>query len=155
MIKSKAMHSFKNWISINLLLIQLSIYTYQQNLPILTSPNHNLFATKTTYHDAYYKLLNNHNQIKDYNLPDQCKPKMLYLICRHATRYPSRKKAAKMNDKMYFLRDVIVANNNFSSDLINRFKNWKLRMQLDDDNRITDTGFLETRQLGMFCRIKF
>lgn len=110
--------------------------------------HHNLFATKTTYHQAYRKLLNNDNQVRDYKVPDQCKPKMLYLICRHATRYPSKKKALKMQETMYSLRDKIVANDNLTADLIDRFKNWQLRMQIHDDNRITDTGFQETRVLG-------
>lgn len=114
--------------------------------------HHNLFATKTTYQQAYHKLLNNENQVRDYRVPDQCKPKMLYLICRHATRYPSKKKASRMQEKMYTLRDKIVANNNLSADLIERFKQWQLRMQIHDDNRITDTGFQETRVLGRHRR---
>ena len=155
----RAMSSLETWsLPVFILLFSCIASLTRADLPAsgqdLTHHNHhNLFATKTTYHQAYHKLLNNDNQVRDYNVPDQCKPKMLYLICRHATRYPSKKKASKMQKQMYALRDKIVVNNNLTSDLIDRFKAWRIRMQIHDDNRITDTGFQETRVLGRFCSL--
>lgn len=114
----------------------------------LEQSNQHLYATKTTYHQAYFKLLNNDNQIKNFKPPDQCKPKMLYMICRHATRYPSKKKITRMQSKIYLFRDLLIENNKISPEQKDQFKKWELKMQLDDDNRITDSGFQETRLLG-------
>lgn len=53
-----------------------------------------------------------------------------------------------MQARMYAFRDRLIANSTLNADQIKQFKNWQLRMQLNDDNRISDTGFQETRQLG-------
>lgn len=128
---------------------QTSTSSITSNSSLSTSYKHNnLFATKTSYHQAYFKLLENVNQIRNYDLPKQCKPKMFYMICRHSTRYPSRKKINKMKKTMNSIRDKLVHSNRLDSHLIQRFKHWDLKMDLEDDNRITDTGFHETRQLG-------
>ena len=139
------------YVSIGLLVLLI----IQQHHPTVGSiqqsnqaSKHHLYATKTSYHQAYYKLLNNSFQINNYKPPEQCKPKLFYMICRHATRYPSKKKITKMQARMYAFRDRLIANSTLNADQIKQFKNWQLRMQLNDDNRISDTGFQETRQLG-------
>ena len=144
------MHSFRILILINLLfsIAQSNQQITNNQINNQTLNHNNLFATKTTYHQAYFKLLQNDNQIRDFKIPAQCRQKMFYLVCRHATRYPSKKKITRMQDQLYLFKDKIIAANNLDLDLIEKFKNWKLRIQLDDDNRISDTGFQETRELG-------
>lgn len=119
-------------------------------------PNWRWYSTKTKYQDVL-DLLTHQAATKDtnLNLPDTCVPRSLFLISRHATRYPDHKIIKKMREQLPALRDRLLLNENqlrqagFTDDDLSQLANWKLEMRDQDDNRIADYGRKEAQSLGI------
>jgi len=112
------------------------------------------YGTKTTYTVAKEAL--DSAQPLDpnwYSVPN-CKPIMFYLIGRHAIRYPDAEDITEMALVLHRLqKQIINASEHGLTELCERdlqsIREWTLNMNETDDNRISDTGVVETRALGM------
>ena len=120
-------------------------------------PEWRWFSTKTKYQDVL-DLLNRQAATKDtnLNLPDTCVAQSLFLISRHATRYPDQKMIKKMREQLPKIRDRLLSNQDqllhdgLTEEHIKQLRIWKLRMRDKDDNRLANYGRKETRLLGIF-----
>lgn len=114
------------------------------------SDNWNWFSTKTSYKDAL-EWFSKQNYSK--SGPKSCEPQLLYLISRHASRYPDSKMIKEMQ-LLYSLRDKLIINSdrllteNFTEQDLEQLKNWKLQMKPSDGKNISISGYQEASSFG-------
>jgi hypothetical protein len=107
------------------------------------------YGSKTTYTIAR-QTVRNHSF--NYEIPN-CEPIMIYFIGRHAIRYPDAEDITEMSQVLPKLQqNILTAAQEGLSELCDKdleeIRNWKLRMNETDDNRISDTGIIETKAIG-------
>lgn len=107
------------------------------------------YGTKTTYKIARESF---RNSSFNYSLPG-CEPIMLYFVGRHAIRYPDAEDITEMAEALSSIqKDIIQAASQGLTELcesdVQAIGNWKLRMVESDDNRISESGERETREIG-------
>jgi hypothetical protein len=78
---------------------------------------------------------------------------MIYFIGRHAIRYPDAEDITEMSQVLPKLQQsILTASQEGLTELCERdleeFSKWKLRMNETDDNKISDTGIIETKAIG-------
>jgi len=111
-------------------------------------------GSKTTYTNAY-QYINCCQETVDTIIPNECSPEMIFLINRHAIRYPSAKQIKSLNITLVQLRDTILRNYNLklthlSNQVVAELSKWNLHMSVQDDYRISLSGFKEIHQIGPF-----
>ncbi|RWS17167.1 Multiple inositol polyphosphate phosphatase 1-like protein [Dinothrombium tinctorium] len=105
-----------------------------------------LYATKTTFTENQLNLgdkieLDYHRlkELKDW------KPIMLYVVARHAIRFPDREDIEEMSQYLPQIRDEILKNRGeLCDDDVKAFENWRFQMTPDDDNNVCERGREET-----------
>lgn len=107
------------------------------------------YGTKTTYKIARESF---RNDSFNYSLPG-CQPIMLYFVGRHAIRYPDAEDITEMAEALSSIqKNIIQAASQGLTELcesdVQAIGNWKLRMVESDDNRISESGERETREIG-------
>ena len=110
------------------------------------------YGTKTTYSVAK-EALESSLPLHEIPIPSDCEPIMLYFVGRHAIRYPDGEDITEMSPVLSKLKDhIISASEKGLTELceqdLQSIRNWELRMNETDDNRISDTGVLETQRIG-------
>lgn len=118
------------------------------------SPNR-FYGTKTTYSVAKAAL--DSNTADEPRVPANCQPIMLYFVGRHAIRYPDGEDIVEMSRVLSELqKQIITASEKGLTQLceqdLHSIRNWELKMNETDDNRISDTGVRETQRIGMSLR---
>ncbi len=113
------------------------------------SKQNRFYGSKTTYTIARQTL---RNDSFNYEIPN-CKPIMIYFIGRHAIRYPDAEDITEMSQVLPKLQQsILTASQEGLTELCDKdleeIRNWKLRMNETDDNRISDTGIIETKAIG-------
>lgn len=116
------------------------------------------YGTKTTYTVAKEALESSHIY-PDYEIPE-CEPIMFYFIGRHAIRYPDGEDIVEMSQVLSQLQKKIIKSaekglTQLCEQDLQSIRNWKLRMNESDDNRISDTGLLETQRLAKDFKQRF
>ena len=115
-------------------------------------------GSKTTYTNAY-NYINCCQDFHDVEIPNECNPHMIYFLNRHAIRYPSSSAIKALNITLVQLRDTILKNYNLklthlSNQIVDELKKWSLHMSVEDNYRISLSGFKEIHQIGPFIFFK-
>ncbi|XP_046838609.1 multiple inositol polyphosphate phosphatase 1-like isoform X2 [Vespa crabro] len=89
-----------------------------------------------------------------------CKPKKIWLILRHGTRYPGKKNVPHMIKNLPELQKIILNNykmnkTNLSHDTIIKLSNWKLRFTKNDMMNLAKEGENEMIDLGERYQSRF
>ena len=114
------------------------------------SPNR-FYGTKTTY--AVAKAALDSNMADEPRVPANCQPIMFYFVGRHAIRYPDGEDIVEMSQVLSELqKQIVTASERGLTQLceqdLHSIRNWELKMNETDDNRISDTGVRETQRIG-------
>ena len=107
-----------------------------------------LFGTKTTYltaREEIRKLFDKQWPLKQIN---KCSPVYLFFLNRHSIRYPSLKEIRGFRNILPLLRDKLITGGKLNSILFRELLNWKLLINDIDENRISQSGKLETAITG-------
>lgn len=113
-----------------------------------------LYGTKTVYGEV-----NGKNTLSQLNVKG-CVPKVFYLFCRHATRYPDKDDINKMIKFFPILKEKIL-NNSVSNGVkmckedLQNLKNWNEQLKPDFDNKMSETGENETLLLAQRFQAQF
>lgn len=112
------------------------------------------YGTKTTYYNAAG------NKTLDKLDVGECTPKVLYLLSRHAIRYPGKDDIEKLRKKLPALQKKIMnssksENVKMCQEDVNALKKWDLSYGPNDDNRISLSGEEEAKSLARRLKQSF
>lgn len=106
-----------------------------------------LFGTKTTYLTAREEIRKIFKSQWPFD-PKQCSPEYFFFLNRHSIRYPSVKEIRKFKDLLPALRDQFISGGKLNTTVFKDLFNWKLLMSEVDENRVSQSGKLETAITG-------
>ena len=112
------------------------------------------YGTKTTYSVAK-EALDSSLPLDQIPVPSNCEPIMLYFVGRHAIRYPDGEDIVEMSRVLSELKQWIISAaekglTQLCEQDLHSIRNWELKMNETDDNRISDTGVRETHRIGRY-----
>jgi len=88
------------------------------------------------------------------NLITDCRPMQVWLVSRHGTRYPSRKKIEELK-KLNELKTMITAESTMCPEDIVAIKNWDTNLTKDDHYMLQRQGVEELKSLGARLKRQF
>lgn len=114
-----------------------------------------LYGTKTVYD----KVRGKDNSLNEVNV-GECIPKVFYLFCRHATRYPDKEDIEEMIKLIPDLQEKIHNNSlmgkvKMCNEDIENLSKWVEKLRPEYDNKMSKTGEDETKLLAQRFKSHF
>ncbi|KAE9536777.1 hypothetical protein AGLY_006839 [Aphis glycines] len=103
------------------------------------------FGTKTTYGAVAGN---------DLQTPPDCRPLQVWMVSRHGTRYPSKKKIEELK-KLNELKTMITAESTMCPEDIVAIKNWNTNLTKDDHYMLQRQGVEELKSLAVRLKRQF
>ncbi|XP_015377216.1 PREDICTED: multiple inositol polyphosphate phosphatase 1-like [Diuraphis noxia] len=103
------------------------------------------FGTKTTYGAVAGN---------DLQTPPDCRPMQVWMVSRHGTRYPSRKKIEELK-KLNELKTMITAESTMCPEDIVAIKNWNTNLTKEDHYMLQRQGVEELKSLAIRLKRQF
>lgn len=88
------------------------------------------------------------------NLITDCRPMQVWLVSRHGTRYPSRKKIEELK-KLNELKTMITDESTMCPEDIVAIKNWNINLTKDDHYMLQRQGVEELKSLAVRLKRQF
>lgn len=88
------------------------------------------------------------------NLITDCRPLQVWLVSRHGTRYPSRKKIEELK-KLNELKTMITAESTMCPEDIVAIQNWNTNLTKDDHYMLQRQGVEELKSLAIRLKRQF
>ncbi|XP_013785026.1 multiple inositol polyphosphate phosphatase 1-like isoform X1 [Limulus polyphemus] len=115
-----------------------------------------LYGSKTTY-----SVARGSSSIKPLeNNDSECEPVFLYLLNRHATRYPDAEDIVEMGERLVILQGLLSnaiehGQVHMCPSDISEILSWKINMIPSDDNSVSDSGKEEAEDLARRLKMAF
>lgn len=134
---------------VDLLTLLLSVWSAGEPSAKLPSDVYRLFASKTAYDQVRSR-----QAIREYNVPG-CIPKQFYLLSRHGTRYPAKKKIEQMQEFLPFLQNEILQKQSLFPSSLEQLSKWHLLLDSTYDMKLSPTGYKELQELAIRYKERF
>jgi len=89
------------------------------------------------------------------NLITDCRPMQVWVVSRHGTRYPSRKKIEELTKKLNELKTMITAESTMCPEDIVAIKNWNTNLTTNNHYMLQRQGVEELKSLAFRLKRQF